>query len=120
MRYSLKLLQGKDMRVLSKRIFVTAASRFPNDASALMKLYQCLQEGDYSHSEEMKREIPSLDNVKSMKHYYVIDVGGNNLRVIISVFFPARSIWVKYIETHTVYDQLCAKFVRGVKEELVR
>ena len=108
------------MRVISKRIFVTAANRFPNDAISLMKLYQRLQRGDYSNSADMKREIPSLDNVKAMKNYYAIDVGGNNLRVIISVFFPARLIWVKYIDTHTVYDQLCSKFVRGVKEELVR
>ena len=81
------------MRVISKRLFVTAANRFPNDAIALMKLYQRFQRGDYSNSADMNREIPSLDNVKAMKNYYATDVGGNNLRVIISVFFHARSIW---------------------------
>ncbi|HCH33795.1 MAG TPA: cytoplasmic protein [Oceanospirillaceae bacterium] len=102
------------MHVISKKIFVLAMNRFPNDASALLKLYERLARGDYACSADMKREIPSLDNIKSVKNYYVIDVGGNNLRVILSIYFPARSIWIKYIETHTVYNALCSKFSKGV------
>ena len=104
---------GKDMRVISKKIFVRATSRFLNDANALMKLYERLQRGNYSSSADMKREIPSLDNIKSVKNYYAIDVGGNNLRVIVSIYFPARSIWIKYIETHRIYDELCTKLAKG-------
>jgi mRNA interferase HigB len=102
------------MRVISKKTFVLAMNRFPNDANSLSKLYERLVRGDYACSADMKHEIPSLDKIKSVKNYYVIDVGGNNLRVIVSIYFPARSIWIKYIETHTVYDDLCSKFSKGV------
>ena len=36
---------------------------------------------------------------------YVFDIGGNKYRVIASVAFVVRTVWVKAVLTHAEYDK---------------
>lgn len=98
------------MNVLTKRIFNEAAKKYPNDNAALLELFKVLQKTDFQTPEEMKALFPSLDNFKYKDKWWVLDVGGNNLRVIAFIQFVNKRMYIKHIVNHTDYDKLTEKY----------
>jgi len=95
------------MHVISKKVFVEAAKKYPNQRKALLELYSILKKGHFESPEEMKRVFPTLDNFKYQDKWWVIDIGGNNLRMLAFIQFYQNRIFVKHIVTHADYDKLC-------------
>lgn len=52
-------------------------------------------------------DIPSADPVGA-KHI-VFNISGNSYRLICTVFFPAKTLYVKFIGTHAQYDKTNVK-----------
>lgn len=102
------------MHVISKRPFSAAARNYPNQQQALEDLYQVLKKGEFTSPNEMRRVFPSLDNFKYKDKWWVIDIGGNNLRMIAFIQFVQNRMYVKHIVTHAEYDKLCKRYVKGV------
>jgi mRNA interferase HigB len=98
------------MHVIRKRAFEEATRRFPNDKTAIMDAYRVLNSGTFKTPEELKQIFPSLDNFKYKDKWYVIDIGGNNLRIMAMVLFTNQKFYVKHIVTHPEYDKLCRKY----------
>lgn len=98
------------MHVISRCPFIVAAERFPNDAAAIERLYKVLRSGDFHEPAELRRVVPSLDNFKCRDKWWVIDIGGNNLRLIVFIEFRDRRMYVKHIITHAEYDKLCKRY----------
>ena len=101
------------MHVISKRPFHEASRDCPNQKQALDDLYQVLKKGEFASPDEMRRVFPSLDNFKHKDKWWVIDIGGNNLRMIAFIQFVQNRIYVKHIVTHTEYDKICKRYARG-------
>jgi mRNA interferase HigB len=97
------------MHVISKRPLNEAAQDYPNQKQAIDDLYQVLRKGAFASPDEMKRVFPSLDNFKYKDKWWVIDIGGNNLRMITFIQFVQNRMYVKYIVTHAEYDKLCKR-----------
>lgn len=95
------------MHVISKKIFVDAAKKYPNQRKALLELYSILKKGHFENPEQMKRVFPTLDNFKYRDKWWIIDIGGNNLRLMAFIQFYQNRIFVKHIVTHADYDKLC-------------
>ena len=98
------------MNVLTKRIFNEAARKYPNDNAALLELFRVLQKTDFQAPEEMRALFPSLDNVKYKDKWWVLDVGGHNLRVIAFIQFVNKRMYIKHIVNHADYDKLTEKY----------
>lgn len=103
------------MHLISKKRFEEAATKFPNQRTALMDLYRVLRIARFESPDEMRKIFPSLDNFKYKDKWWVIDVGGNNLRLIAYIQFSQNRMYAKYILTHAEYNKLCE---RGKKGEL--
>lgn len=101
------------MHVISKRPFNDAAKANPNQRQALDDLYRVLCKSKYNSPDEMRKVFPSLDNFKYRDKWWVIDVGGNNLRVIAFIQFSCNRIYVKHILSHAEYDKICKRYARG-------
>ncbi|KII60455.1 mRNA interferase HigB [Thelohanellus kitauei] len=56
-----------------------------------------------------------LDRMKYREKWWVIDIGGNNLRMMFFADFERGKIFVKHITTHAEYDRL-TKYYREHKE----
>jgi mRNA interferase HigB len=52
-------------------------------------------------------DIPSADPV-GPKHI-VFNICGNSYRLVCTVFFPAKTLFVKFIGTHSQYDKIDVK-----------
>jgi len=103
------------MHIISRKIFLEAAIKFPACAAALDATYRMLNGGEFADPEELKSFFPSLDRMKYRAKWWVIDVGGNNLRVMFFADFVAKRIFIKHIVTHAEYDRL-VKHYRENKE----
>lgn len=98
------------MHIISKRPFNDAANKHPNDKEALLDLYRTLKKSSFKTPEEMKKIFKTLDNFKYKDKWYVLDVGGNNLRIIALIQFVNKRIYIKHIVNHADYDRLCKKY----------
>jgi mRNA interferase HigB len=83
------------MHIISKRPFTDAATKHPNDKYALLDLYRALKKSSFKTPEEMKKVFKTLDNFKYKDKWYVLDVGGNNLRVIALIQFVNKRIYTQ-------------------------
>ena len=100
------------MHVISRKPFNEAAKKYPNDAAAIDAAYKSLRNGDFHSPGELKLLFPSLDNFKYKDKWWVIDIGGNNLRLIAFIEFRDSRMYVKHIVTHSEYDKLCKKYAK--------
>lgn len=75
-----------------------------------MDLYRMLKKSSFKTPDEMKIFFKTLDNFKYKNKWYVLDVGGNNLRIIALIQFVNKRIYIKHIVNHADYDKLCKKY----------
>lgn len=101
------------MHVISKHPFNEAAKAYPNQALALEDLYRVLRKSEFDSPDAMRQVFPSLDNFKHKDKWWVLDVGGNNLRVIAFIQFVQNRVYVKHIVSHAEYDKLCRRYAKG-------
>lgn len=100
------------MHVISRKLFNEAAIRYPNEAAAIDHVYLVLRRGCFQSPEALKKVFPSLDNFKYQDKWWVIDIGGNKLRLIVFIAFRDNRLYVKHLVNHTEYDKLCKKYLR--------
>ncbi len=98
------------MHIIKKAVFDEAGKKFPKEKSAIDAAFRVLRKGVFATPEELKQLFPSLDNFKYRDKWYVIDIGGNKLRLMALIFFRNQKFYVKHIVTHAEYDKLCEKY----------
>ena len=100
------------MHVISRKPFADAAKKYPNDAPAIDAAYKVLRNGNFDTPLALKAVFPSLDNFKYKDKWWVIDIGGNNLRLIAFIEFRDKRLFVKHIVSHADYDKLCKQYAK--------
>jgi len=73
-------------------------------------MFKVLKNGIYHSPEELMKVFATLDNFKHKDKWWVIDIGGNNLRLIAFIEFQDNRMYVKHIFFHAEYDKLCKKY----------
>lgn len=87
-----------------------ACVKYPNDRVAIMDAYRVLSANTFETPDQLRQLFPSLDNFKYKDKWWVIDIGGNNLRLLAFIQFLNNRFYVKHIVTHAEYDKLCQKY----------
>jgi len=100
------------VHVISRKPFTDAAKAFPNDAAALDAVYKTLRSGTFSTPDELRAVFPSLDNFKYKDKWWVINIGGNNLRLLGFIEFRDNRIYVRHIVSQAEYDKLCKRYAK--------
>lgn len=101
------------MHVISKKPFNDAKRQFPNDAAAIDHVYHQLKSANFNSSDEMKKVFKTLDNFKYKDKWYVLDIGGNNIRLLAFIEFRHNRMFVKHIVSHAEYDKLCKRYAKA-------
>ncbi|MBW2187225.1 MAG: type II toxin-antitoxin system HigB family toxin [Deltaproteobacteria bacterium] len=101
------------MHIIAIDPFNDAADKHPNDRQAIMDTYRVLRKGTFKNPEELKQVFPSLDMFKYKDKWWIIDIGGNNLRLMAFIQFVNKRVYVKHIVTHAEYDKLCKRYKKG-------
>lgn len=100
------------MHVISRKPFNEALRKYPNDAAAIEAAYKTLRNGTFPTPLDLKAVFPSLDNFRYKDKWWVIDIGGNSLRLLAFIEFRDNRMYVKHIVTHADYDKLCKKYAK--------
>ena len=100
------------MHIISKKPFIAAARQYPNDAAAINRTYKVLTRGDFRNPDELRKIFSTLDNFRHKDQWWVIDIAGNNLRLIAFIRFRDNRMYVKHIVNHTEYDKLCKRYAK--------
>lgn len=98
------------MHVLSKKPFMDAAKRYPKDASALDSIYKALEKGNFQSPEQMRHVFATLDNFRYEDKWWILDIAGNNLRLLAYIDFQRQKVYIKHILNHPDYDKFCKKY----------
>ena len=94
------------MHVISRKPFRDAAKKIPNSRTAIEDCYRLLRTGTFNTPDELRQVFPSLDNFKHLDQWWVIDIGGNHLRLLAFIDFNLNRLYVRHIVTHAEYDKL--------------
>jgi mRNA interferase HigB len=92
------------MRVISKRMVNEFIEKHPNAAEPLLRWYLICKEHDWLAFSDMRKVFPHADGVGN--DLYIFNVGGNKFRVIARIFFSIKTIYIRFIGTHSQYDRV--------------
>ncbi len=90
------------MHIITKKRIIEAKQKYPHCASALDGWFKVAENNTFASFTDLKKTFSSVDKVKSL---FVFDVGGNKLRLITSIHFNRKKIYIRHILTHKEYDE---------------
>jgi mRNA interferase HigB len=76
---------------------------------ALLKWYFETQNSDWKNYHEIKQTFNSVDSIGNDR--YVFDIGGNKYRIIAMVHFKTRTLYLRFVGTHSQYDKINCKTI---------
>ncbi|MGA3023681.1 MAG: type II toxin-antitoxin system HigB family toxin [Bryobacteraceae bacterium] len=90
------------MNVISKRGLMERARKHPATAGELAIWYGIARRAEWSRLEDVRADFPSADQVGRV---LVFNVRWNAFRLIVTVDYPTKRLFVKALLTHKEYDR---------------
>ena len=95
------------MVIISKKILKEYTETHPKHFTPLERWYEISQNADWKNFAEMRKDFNSVDNVGDS--LFIFNIKGNDCRIIARIFFNVRTVFIRFIGTHTEYDKLNLK-----------
>jgi mRNA interferase HigB len=83
--------------------------KHPDSKEALNNWYKISCASDWGNFHEIKQIFNSVDAVGNDR--YIFNIRGNNYRIVASILFNVRTVFIKFIGTHQQYDRIDASEV---------
>ncbi|QEM83109.1 type II toxin-antitoxin system HigB family toxin [Halomonas binhaiensis] len=90
------------MHIITQKRIWEAMERWPHAATALNSWYRLMKTSEPKDFAAMKGIFPAADKVGS---YHVFDIGGNKIRLIATVHYRAKRVFIRHILDHAEYDK---------------
>lgn len=94
------------MRILSKRTLREFWQIHGDCKNQLLSWYRTVKLSKYGSSEEVLREFSNCRAIG--KNRYVFKIKGNKYRLIVKMNFDLSTVWIRFIGTHSEYDNIDA------------
>ncbi len=76
--------------------------KHPDCGDAAKKWFQLATKSNWSSLNEIRRSIPSADQVGEV---LIFNLRGNDYRLMATVHYPSRTLYVKALLSHAGYDR---------------
>ena len=96
------------MHLITLKTLKDAAERFPQYRTEFLALGNVISKGYFRTPDVLKAMFPTLDNFKYLDKHYVLNVGRNELRVVVLIFFDTQKCYIRHVFTHKEYDSFTA------------
>ena len=94
------------MRVLSKRTLREFWLKHEDCENQLLGWYKEMKLAQFGSSEEL---LLAYSNIRSIgNNRYIFNIKGNNYRLVVKANFELKTIWIRFVGTHSQYDQINA------------
>jgi mRNA interferase HigB len=90
------------MHIITKRRITEVKALYPQCASALASWLRIVEENEFKSFAKLKVVFNSIDKVDDL---FVFNIGGNKLRLIASIHFNRKKLYIRHILTHQEYDK---------------
>lgn len=94
------------MVIVSRKAIHEYASTKSQATEALNEWYLKTKAADWSNLADVKNTFNSVDYVGNDN--YVFNIKGNQYRLIARIIFPVRTVFIRFIGTHSEYDKIDA------------
>jgi mRNA interferase HigB len=92
------------MVILIKRTLDNYAKMHSDVAEAINNWYTVARRADWKSFNEIKNVFNSVDAVGNDR--YVFNLKGNKYRLVTMIHFDIRTIYIRFIGTHSEYDKI--------------
>ena len=92
------------MVIISKAILVEFGIKHADAIEPLNRWFEETKKADWKNFPEMKKTFNSVDAVGNDR--YVFDIKGNSYRLVAMIFFDIRTIYIRFIGTHSEYEKV--------------
>ena len=76
----------------------------PDAADSLNNWYTITEKSDWANFNELRSLFGSADAVGN--DLYVFNIKGNRYRLIVLIIFKVRTVYIRFVGTHTQYDKV--------------
>lgn len=76
----------------------------PDAKDALNNWYRIASQADWQSFHNIKQMFNSVDAVGNDR--FVFNIRGNNYRLVAMIFFDIRTIYIRFVGTHTQYNKI--------------
>lgn len=87
-----------------KKTLSAFAKQYPKAALPLNNWYNITKIADWGKLADVKREFNNVDYVGNDR--YVFNIKGNEFRLVAMIFFDTRTLYIRFIGTHSEYDKI--------------
>ena len=92
------------MVILIKRTLVEFAKKHPTSAEPLNHWYEIARVANWSKLADIKEAYNNIDYAGNDR--YIFNIKGNDYRLVVMIFFDKRTIYIRFIGTHSEYDKI--------------
>lgn len=78
--------------------------KHPDAEEALNNWYRLALSGDWNQLADIKQVFNSVDYVGNDR--FVFNIRGNKYRLVVMIFFNVRTIFIRFVRTHSEYDKI--------------
>jgi mRNA interferase HigB len=100
------------MRIIARRTlreFWESDPAYADAISPLIEWYRHMEKAIYRTPQEVKAVLRTASILKGGR--VVFNVGGNKYRVILAIDYERQIGWLRFVGTHSQYDQIDAESV---------
>lgn len=92
------------MVIISKSIIYRFCQKHAETIEPLNEWYTKCKAADWRNFTELKNDFNSADFVGNDR--YVFNIKGNKFRLVAMIHFTIRTIYIRFIGTHSEYDKI--------------
>ena len=94
------------MRVIAKRTLRDFWIKHADSEQQLTSWYRETEKAEWNSINELKTKYPNASILKDNR--IVLNIKGNNYRLIVKLNFEFQICWIRFIGTHAEYDKINA------------
>jgi mRNA interferase HigB len=94
------------MVIIKKSTLTLFGLEYPDVYQPLVDWYKIAKKANWNTFQDIKQSFNSVDYVGN--DHFVFNIKGNKYRLIAMIFFDKRTVFIRFIGTHSDYDKVDA------------
>jgi len=90
------------MHIISRKALRQFWERYPDSQNAMARWFKIVQQTDFASFDALRAAFPSADKVGEL---IVFNIAGNKYRLITSIHFNRRKVYIRAVLTHSEYNR---------------
>ena len=97
------------MRIIARKKLRDYWDRHPESEQPLAAWYREVEQSDWSSPADVMERFPNASIISDNR--VVFRIRGNNYRIVVRIFYPAKVVYLRFVGTHHEYDRINAEEV---------